>query len=287
MPTVNPGPASATNPNSIMANFVQSGTTTLYTFATLPAASNFAVGFMAETSDQGMCHVVLVSGVLTWAVLGIPQSAGALQRLVSPVGMTAISAYGQASLSLQYLEAAWPVSASRMDLIVGWAAASTADAATGAIVISAYGAIYSNSASTLTRLSSGSTQTTYTYASNSAGVTGPITSGLRPISVPMNVSMTPGEYVVGFAFSTNSSSIGTATTNLAQTISVYGWASNQSALNYAEFTAATNASTNLLGVLGIYSAATTAMPASIAVTDVNQTGVNQSKAQFAFVMRNY
>ncbi len=283
----NPGPASVTTPNAIGASFVESGTTTVYTFATLPAASNFTIGYLAETSDQGMCHVVYVNGVLTWAVLGIPQSAGALQRLVSPVGMTAISAYGQASLSLQYLEAAWPVSASRMDLIVGWAAASTADAATGAIVISAYGAIYSNSASTLTRLSSGSTQTTYTYASNSAGITGLITSGLRPISVPMNVSMTPGEYVVGFAFSTNSSSVGTSTSNLAQTISVYGWASNQSALNYAEFTAATNASTNLLGVLGIYSAATTAMPASIAVTDVNQTGVNQSKAQFAFVMRNY
>jgi hypothetical protein len=287
MPISNPGPASATNPNSIMANFVGSGTSTLYTFATLPAASNFTVGFLAETSDQGMCHVVLVSGVLTWAVLGIPQSAGALQRLVSPVGMTAISAYGQASLSLQYLEAQWPVSASRVDLIVGWAAASSAGAETGAIVITAIAGIYSNSASTLTRLSSGSTQTTYTYASNSAGNTGLITSGLRPISVPMNVSMTPGEYVVGFAFSTNSSSVGTATTNLAQTVSVYGWASNQSALNYAEFTAATNASTNLLGVLGMYSAATTAMPASIAVTDVNQTGVNQSKAQFAFVMRNY
>ena len=68
---------------------------------------------------------------------------------------------------------------------------------------------------------------------------------------------------------------------------MYGWASNQSALNYAEIGAATNASTNLLGVLGMYSAATTGMPASIAVTDVNQTGVNQSKAQFAFVMRNY
>lgn len=287
MTTVNPGPASATNPNSIMANFVQSGTTTLYTFATLPAASNFQVGFMAETSDQGMCHVVLVNGVLTWAVLGIPQSGGAIQRLVSPVGITAVSAYGQASLSLQYLEPQWPVTASRLDLIVGWAAASSADAATGAIAMTAIGGIYSKTANTLTLLSSGSTQTTYTYASNSAGNTQLIASGLRPVSVPMSVSMTPGEYVVGFAFSTNSSSVGTSTTNLAQTISVYGWASNQSALNYAEFGAATNASTNLLGVLGIYSAATTAMPSSIAVTDVNQTGVNQSKAQFAFVMRNY
>jgi hypothetical protein len=288
MTASNPGPASATNPNSIMANFVGSGTSTLYTFATLPAASNFQVGFMAETSDQGMCHVVSVSGVLTWAVLGIPQSGGAIRRYVSPVGITAVSAPGQASLSLQYFDPQWPVTASRMDLIVGWAAASSAGAETGAIAITAIGGIYSNSGpGTLVSLSTGSTQTTYTYASNSAGNTQLIASGLRPVSIPMNVSMTPGEYVIGFAFSTNSSSVGTATTNLAQTISVYGWNSNQSALNYAEFGAATNASTNLLGVLGIYSAATTGMPATIGVTDVNQTGVNQSKAQFAFVLRNY
>jgi len=288
MPFTNAGPSVSANPNSIMANFVQTGTNTLYTFATLPAASQFAPGFMAETSDQGMCHVILVSGVLTWAVLGIPQSGGALQRAIAPgAGMTALSAPGQGSYSIQYYAPQWPISASRVDLIVAWAAASTADAATGAIAMTALAGIYSKTGSTLTLLSSGTTQTTYTYASNSAGNTQLINSGLRPVSVPMNVSMTPGEYYVAFGFSTNSSSIGTATTNLAQTISVYGWNSNQSALNYAEFTAATNASTNLYGANGMYSAATTGVPSSIPTTDVNQTGANQSKAQFAFVMRNY
>lgn len=284
----NPGPANSTTPNSIGASFIESGTSTIYTFATLPAASNFTIGYLAETSDQGLCHVVLVNGVQAWAVVGVPQSAGALQRFINGVeGITNLTAPGQGSLSLQYLEVQWPVTGTRLDLLVSWAAASTASAVTGAVVISAYGGIYSNSASTLTLLSSGSTQTTYTYASNSAGQTQLITGAVRPISVPINMSVTPGEYFVGFNFSTNSSSIGAATTNLAQSISVMGFANVQSALNYAEFTVQTNASSNLYGAQGIWSSAGTGLPTTIPVTAINQTGANQSAAQFAFVMRNY
>jgi hypothetical protein len=269
---------------------VNGGATTTFTFATLPAASNFAPGFLAYTSDQGMCYVALVNGVATWAVLGVPQSGGAIQRYIQPLGgaMTNLTAPGQGSLSLQYMDLQWPVTATRFDALVAWAAASSADAATGAVVISAYAGIYSNSGpGTLTMLSSGSTQTTYTYASNSAGQTQLISSGIRPLSVPMNMSLTPGEYVVGFNFSTNSSSVGTSTTNLAQTISMMGWGGNQSALNYAEFTAASTSNSGLYGGMGIWSSAATGLPTSIPVTAIGQTGANQSRAQFAFVMRNY
>lgn len=285
----NPGPANVATPNAIGASFVESGTSTLYTFATLPAASNFTVGYLAETSDQGMCHVTLVNGVATWAVLGIPQSAGALQRFINGVeGITNLTAPGQGSLSLQYLEVQWPITATRLDLLASWAAASSATTNTGAVVISAYGGIYSNSGpGTLTLLSSGSTQTTYTYASNSAGQTQLITAAVRPISVPLAMSVTPGEYYVGFNFSTNSSSIGLSTTNLAQSISVMGFANVQTALNYAEFTVQTNASSGLYGAQGIWSSAGTGLPTTIPVTAINQTGANQSAAQFAFVMRNY
>ena len=286
MTTVNPGPASASTPNSEPAAIVQSGTTTAYTFATLPAASNFAPGFLANTSDQGMCYVTAIGA---WAVLGVPQSGGAIQRLIAPTGFTNLTAPGQGPLSIQYLDCQWPVSASRMDLLVNWAQASAGTTATAAIVISAYGAIYSNNSasSALVTLSSGSTQTTYTYASNSAGQTQLITSAIRPISVPMNISMTPGEYYVAFNFSTNSSSIGLSTTNLGNTISVQGWNSNQSALNYAEFTATTTANSGLYGAMGIWSSAGTGIPVSIPTTAINQTGANQSAAQFAYVFRNY
>lgn len=289
MTAVNPGPASSATPNSIMANFVESGTSALYTFATLPAASNFAIGFLAETSDQGMCHVVSVGGVLTWAVLGIPQSGGAVQRLISPTGFTALTAPGQGSLSIQYLDCFWPVTATRMDLLVNWQDATAGTANTVGHAISAYGVIYSNNSasSALVSLSSGSTQFSYTYASNNSGSTQASVAAIRPVSIPMNVSMTPGEYYVGFVYSTNTSSVGTATTNLGGTFSVMGWNSNQSAINYAEFTAGTNSTSGLYGAMGIYTSAGTGIPASIAVSNIAQTGANQSAAQFAYVFRNY
>lgn len=285
----NPGPASTSNPPSILANFVPSGTSTQYTFATLPAASNFAIGFMAETSDQGMCHIVSVGGVLTWAVLGIPQSGGAIQRQINNLpGMTNLTSFAQGSVSIQYWAQDWPLTATRADLLVSWAAASSATTNTGAIVISAYAAIYTNNtaSSALSSVSSGSTQTTYTYASNSAGNTQLISAAVRPISVPMNVSMTPGEYYIAFNFSTNSSSVGLSTTNLAQSISVMGYANLQSALNYAEFTNQTTSNSNLF-VQGIWSSAGTGLPGSIPYTQIGQTGANLSAAQYAFVLRNY
>jgi len=286
MTTVNPGPASASTPNSIQASIVESGSSTAYTFATLPSAAGFAPGFLAYTSDQGMCYVTATGA---WAVLGVPQSGGAIPRLLSQTGMTNLTAPGQGSLSIQYLDCQWPVTASRMDLLVNWAAATAATAATAAVVISAYGAVYSNNtaSSALVSLSSGSTQTTYTWASNNSGNSQLTAAAIRPVSVPMNVSMTPGEYFVAFVFSTNSSSVGTATTNLGNTLSVMGWNSNQSATNYAEFTAATTANSGLYGAQGIWSSAGTGLPVSIPTTAINQTGANQSAAQFAYVFRNY
>lgn len=284
MTTVNPGPASATTPNSEPAAIVLSGTSTAYTFATLPAASNFAPGFMALTSDQGFCYVTTAG---TWAVLGVPQSGGAVQRQLIPAGITALTAPGQGSVSIQYLNQPWPLTASRMDLLVSWVGATSAAANTGAVVISAYGAIYTLSASSLVTLSSGSTQTTYTYASNNSGQSQLTAAAIRPISVPMNVSMTPGEYFVAFNFSTNSSSIGTATTNLAQSMSVMGYNSNQSALNYAEVTAATNSNSNIYGGMGIWTSAQTGIPNSLPQTQIAMTGASQSAAQFAYVLRNY
>lgn len=286
----NPGPANSTTPNAIGASFVESGTSTLYTFATLPAASNFTIGYLAETSDQGMCHVVLVNGVNTWAVLGIPQSGGAIGRYMNVAqGLTALTAPGQGSLSLQYQDVPWPVTATRMDFLASIAAQSTTTTNTAAVAISAYGGIYSNvsSASALTLLSSGSTQTTYSYASNNSGQTQLLAGAIRPISIPMNVSMTPGEYYVAFNISTSQSSVGAATTALNFSISAMGYANVQSALNYAEFTAVTTANSGLYGAAGIWSSAQTGLPSTIPVTQINQTGANQSAAQYGFVLRNY
>jgi hypothetical protein len=214
--------------------------------------------------------------------------ANTLTRYIWPAApqLTAVTAPGQGSISVQYVAPQWPVTATRLDALASWSGASSATTNTGAIVLSAYAAIYYRNVSTLSSLSSGSTQTTYTYASNTAGHTEFTQAAIRPISVPMNVSMTPGEYFVGFGFSTNSSSVGASTTNYGQTISMMGGNDLQTAANYAEIGSATATSTNWFGGMGVFTAASSGIPSTIALSNINQTGSALSAANIALVFRN-
>ena len=234
------------------------------------------------------------------AIAGIPNSeayisTGPLQRVIYPTGFTNGNAIGNGTLSFQYYPCAYPVTASRLDLLVEVSAASAATTATAAPVISAIAGVYSvfqntNSAGTtnqLSLLSGGSTATTYSYASNSAGNTNLIAGAIRPISVPININMAPGEYFIAFGLSTTASSVGLSTTALALSLSVQACLTQQTAINYAEITAATNASNDLYGGRGVYSAATGALPLTLNQTQVNVTGANALDGNYVFVMRNY
>lgn len=208
-------------------------------------------------------------------------------RYIWPEGnLTAVTAPSNAVVSIQYVVAQMPITGTRLDALASFSAGSAATANTAAWVLSAYGAVYTKNGVSLSSVSSGSTQTTYSYASNTAGQTQLTQSAIRPLSIPINFNMAPGEYYVGFNIVTTVSSIGTATTNLGATLSMMGGNQIQSGLNYQEITAATNASKNLYGGMGIWSVATTGMPASMALSDIRHTGVNLSAANIALVFRN-
>lgn len=245
-------------------------------------ASTYAGTGFSYGSTQG----IQISGSLNTAGISLVQPY--LTRLVVPGGnqLTAVSAFGNGSLSFQYMPVLNPITGSRVDALVSWAAGSSATTNTCAVALSAYAAIYSNNASTLSSMSSGSTQTTYSYASNSGGATYLQQAAVRPISVPMNFNLPPGEYFVGFNMITASSSIGLSTTNIAQTISIMGGAGLQTAANYAEFGAGTTSNSNFPGGMGLYTAATTGLPANAAISNIAQTGANLSQANIAIVLRN-
>jgi hypothetical protein len=204
-----------------------------------------------------------------------------------PDVLTAVSAPGQGSMSIQYLPMWQQMTATRIDALFGWSAGSTTTSNTMAIAMSAWAGIYTNSASSLVSLSTGSTQTTYSYASNNSGQTQILGSAIRAISVPMNMTLYPGEYFVAFNMLTSASSVGAATTALGQTLSVYGGANIASAVNAVpEFTQATASSTNLFGGMGVYATSTTALPAVMSMSDIAQTGSSLSQANIALVFRN-
>ena len=211
---------------------------------------------------------------------GLTISNPYLTRFIAPVGkqLTAITAPGAALQTIVYLFAPLPVTATRMDFLMNMSNSSSAGAGTVTIQFSQYGIIYTKNASTLSSLSSGSTQTTYTYASNTAGATYLTNSALYPISIPMNVNMPAGEYYVGVNFVTS-------TTAASITMSMMGANDIQTVANYAEF-GNTASSTNLWGGMGVYSAATTGVVTRVSISAINQTGTGLSAANLALVFRN-
>src|SRR5580698_9784662 len=89
------------------------------------------------------------------AQAGIPNtelyvSNGPMSRVIYPVGFTNGAAIGNGTLSFQYFNCTYPVSASRLDCLLNMVQATSATAATGAALFTAIGGIYQTSASTNT-----------------------------------------------------------------------------------------------------------------------------------------
>jgi hypothetical protein len=200
-------------------------------------------------------------------------------RFIWPMAnLTPLTAPGAALQTIQYVPVKIAMTGSRLDALLAMSNSSSAGAGTVTLQFSQYAIIYTKNASTLSSLSSGSTQTTYTYASNTAGATYLTNSAIYPISVPINFNMVQGEYYVGF-------NLITSTTAASVTMSMMGGNAIGTALNYVEF-ANTATSTNVYGGMGVYSAATTGVVTRVSVSAINQTGSALSAANIALVFRN-
>lgn len=210
------------------------------------------------------------------------------QRVQWPPGnLTAVAALGNGSFSINRMDAYDYITATRMDVPFLVSLASSATANTWGLAVTAFGAVYTKNVSTLSSLSSGSTSWSISLASNTAGTTQVIAHAIRPMSIPMNVNMTPGEYYVGFGISTNTSSIGTATTALGNTWSVMGGPIYSSAVGaVGNFTEATNTSTGLFGGQGVYSAAISTVPPTVSLSAINQTGSYYARGNMGIIFRN-
>lgn len=204
--------------------------------------------------------------------------------------LTYISAPTNASASLRGVEIPHDITGTRMDILVYQSLSSSAVGNTYGQQWSIYMGIYSNDTANnrLFSLSSGSTQTTWTVASNTAGATQINGSGVRPISCPVNFSMTPGQYFVAVNWVTSTFSSGTATTALNRTVSIVGRPTQSASFAaVGEYNVATGASVGgLLYPQGVFSAASTGLPASISYSQFTHTGASRLLANIAVIFRN-
>lgn len=272
------GTAGATFSNSTASIGLMAGSN-----ITLSQTSNTIVfNAPASSSLVGASNISVSTNGSTISVYNIPRSS----QVFPHMQLSVLGAMGNGSFSLAYRDVLMPVTATRVDAMFHWQQASTANANTIAIAMTILCGIYTRNASTLNTVSSASTQTTYTYASSTAGNTQLTGVAYRPVSIPMNVNMTPGAYYMGFGISTSYSSIGTATSTAAQTISVVGAPQGSSAVPWTdEFTRVTNTSVGMLSGHGVYSAAVSSVVPAISLSAINQSGSYFHRANIALVFR--
>jgi hypothetical protein len=269
-----------------LGNTTQNSSTTL----ALSAYSFNALGAMTAGFSNGSIQLsapatssLSATGGLSVSVNGstISIGQGVVSRYIYPDGnaLTTIGQLGNATLSVQYVAMPCAVSASRLDVLMSMSYSTSAGAGTQTYQYSGYAVVYTKNVSTLSSLSSGSTQSTYTLASNTAGNTQFTQAAIRPLSIPINMNFSQGEYFVGV-------NIVTANTAGSATYSMMGGPAMIAGQNYAEIGNQTATSTNVYGGMGLYSAATTGSLAAISLSAINQTGANLQSAAIALVFRN-
>jgi hypothetical protein len=235
------------------------GVHTLWFSAPNVGAGNITVS--AGTSSVALASLVFSnSNNVAFGLNGSTITAAALtMRYWENAVQAALNAnaHNQTQLSFQRLVMAQQMTATEIDYI-GHMTGSSA-AASGAITVSH--ALYTMAGSTASSVSSGSLAISWTSGSDtSASSQWGGQSGTRFRTASINSwAITPGDYLFGFIVST-------ATSQTAHTWTFFGGSS----LSIGAMAGGGNF-TNYFGE-GLYTASTAAFPASLHITNINQTG---------------
>ena len=186
---------------------------------------------------------------------------------------TATDALGNASWQFKYVGAAQNYSLTRGNIFVSFSISTITNNSTRTGSFSVWMGLYTRNASSLSLASSGSALHTFTFSSNQATSA----TGLRRVSVPITLSVTPGDYWIAIA-TRSSGSNASFTGNVFQHAGV-------AAFNGDWAVAAANSNQILLGH-GVYSASSTAVPGSVAFSQI--TGSNATTQRYPiFNLQNF
>jgi hypothetical protein len=247
-------------------------------------ANILSLSVPAASSLVGINGITLSTNGSTISISGPGNVAlTTLSRWEHPQIFQAISTFVNSSLSLQHVYVPFNVTATAAK-IAGSVTVNTSTAAqTASANFSLNIGIYSLNGSTLSLItaSSGSANNAFTWQGASGSTTGLTgVTGLRQLTVPMNVNMTPGEYWVGAV-------LRSASSGLSAGMTVYG--NNQIANTGAIgiLGSATSAGRDAFLGQGMYTSTVTALPASIPLASINNVSAsNAVRAAFYHVLYN-
>jgi hypothetical protein len=172
---------------------------------------------------------------------------------------TTIGANVNSSLMLQYVNVPAPVSAKSAAVMMSVSPTTSASASVANCSVSMLVGAYTQNISSLSLASSASTMISTSWNSNTTGSV----VGIREFRCPMNLNMTPGDYWFGLIFQTATNYTGCAFSVMGQSLATLQgepWGSS-----------ITNTRSPFYGQ-GYYSAATGSLPATIALSEITQTG---------------
>ncbi len=181
------------------------------------------------------------------------------------------------TVSFNYVSLNANLSVSQFRALFSVSANTHTSASTNTYGLTAEVGLYTLNASTISRMSSGTQSWSGTYSTNSTASV----QGIRELTVPINASMTPGEYWIGWRISSSSVNASLAYSQyiVSNQLTVY--------LSPGRLGAASNSSQVLYPMHGLYTVSSGALPASATLNDIHATGTRASAAFFWFDLRNY
>lgn len=170
-----------------------------------------------------------------------------------------------------------------LDMAISVSLQTSAAANTAAAALSFTYGIYSESGETITPIVGGTSQTTYSWASNTANFAN--LTGRRWFTFPLATTLSPGIYYFGFQYSSAGSSIGTATT--ARAFLPYGVVGTTvSASAFADLGSAVNATVGWFGFQGqMVGTSLSATNQTVQRSQVSKTGINGVYANNVLLLR--
>jgi hypothetical protein len=186
-------------------------------------------------------------------------------------GSTALGSAGASQMFYKLVPQAY-VSASQFIQMIS-ASLSTSSNSSYAGTITVGAGIYTATGSTLSLITQSSGSASYTWSNTSNNLSGSL-SGLRALTLPMTVSMSPGNYWLGMWSRTSSTRANWAT--FANVVATGGGAVTFG----GPFFAAANATQGIQEGVGYYNATTAGLMASAAMSSITQSNVVSNQMQY-------
>jgi hypothetical protein len=230
---------------------------------------NFSVPQTSSLSATGAVSISTNGGVIS---IGAP-IATTLSRWEYPDDVFAsLGVLPQGSLSIQHMYVPFNITGSAAKVGGSLSVGTSTANATGSAKMSLWMGLYTMNGSTLSLATSGSTNNAFSWqaASSVSSTSLSGVTGMRQLTVPMNVNMTPGEYWMAAVISS-------ATTAPGASMTMYGNNQLNGAAGGAVLTPIgtnTTAARDVVLLQGVYTAATSAGPASIVGSQINNTAAS-------------